>query len=327
MVKAKHVLFLVLIASICSCSEIGRQAPETQVLILSADGRYIVRDYSVLFVNIYEKKGNSTFRSGFTTHYLEKYDAQTGALISKSPKIKKNVAPVFVSGKLIWLREFNPDSGEFDLMALSIDDFREVLSAEKIKAVNHGLRFVPHRVFRLKSDKSRIVLKGNDARNYIIDEQTGAGQLVNADEIENAIPDFSDSNWTTPSARYNFKGNDRRYLVAQTKQGDTRSENDFIQPEVLGSGEDGNFRPAVANGSWFVLSRTTTDNSGFLQVTAVDTSSLATRWSAVMDFEPLPAERKPDNVAITGSSLLVISKKSMGMLDTKTGKWVWKYND
>ncbi len=323
----KRLLSLVTMALVCSCGEIGRQAPETQALILSADGRYIVRDYSVLFVNMYEKKGGSTFRSGFTTHYLERYDAQTGALIRQSPKIKKNITPIFVSGKLVWLKELNPDTGEFDLLAVSLDDFRDVLPAGKIRAVNHGLRFVPHQAFRMKSDKSQIVLKGNDARHYKIDEQTGAAQLVNASETEHTMPDFSGSNWTTPVARYDFKGSDRRYLVAQTKQGDTKSADDFIQPEVLGSRENGSFRPVSANGSWFVLSKTTTDNSGFFLVTAVDTATLATRWSAAMDFGVLPTERKLANVTIAGNGLLAIGKKSMGMLDTENGKWIWKYND
>lgn len=323
----KPLLSLITIAFVCSCGEIGRQAPETQSLILSADGRYIVRDYSVLFVNMYEKKGGSTFRSGFTTHYLEKYDAQTGALISQSPKIKKNITPIFVSGKRVWLKEFHTDSGEFDLAAVSIDDFREVLPAEKIRAVNHGLRFVPHQAFRLKSDKSQIVLKGNDARNYKIDEQTGAAQLVDANEVEHAMPDFSGTNWTTPVKRYDFKGNDRRYLVAHTKQGDTRSDDDFIQPEVLGSRENGSFQPSSVNRSWFVLSKTTTDARSFFQITAIDTSTLKTRWSAAMDFGPSPTERKLANVTIAGNSLLAIGTKSMGMLDTGNGKWGWKYHD
>ncbi len=317
---------LIIIAFVCSCSEVGTQAPETQVLILSADGRFIVRDYSVLFVNMYEKRGNSTFRSGFTTHYLEKYDAQTGALVSQSPKIKKNITPIFASDKLVWLKELNPDSGEFDLLAVSLDDFREVLPSGKIKAVNHGLRFVPHQAFRMKSDKSQIVLKGNDARHYKIDEQTGAAQLVDPKEAEHAMPDFSGSNWTTSTRRYDFKGSDRKYLAAQGKQGDARSADDFIQPEVLGSRENGSFRPFSVGGAWFVLSKTTTDNNGFFQVTAVDTTTLETRWSAAMDFSPLPTESKLANAAIAGNGLLAIGKKSMGMLDTKNGKWVWKYN-
>lgn len=322
----KQLLTVITMALVCSCGEIGRQAPETQALMLSADGRYIVRNYSVLFVNMYEKKGNSTFRSGFTTHYLEKYDAQTGALVSQSPKIKKNITPIFVSGKLVWLKELNPDSREFDLLAVSLDDFREVLTPEKIKAVNHGLRLVPHQAFRMKSDKSQIVLKGNDARHYKIDEQTGTAQLVDTKETEQAAPDFSGSNWTTPVRRYDFKGSDRRYLVAQTKQGDMRSTDDFIQPEVLGTRESGSFRPLSVDGSWFVLSKTTTDNNGFFQITAVDTTTLETRWSTAMDFSPLPTERKLANAAIAGNGLLAIGKKSMGMLDTRNGKWVWKYN-
>lgn len=309
-----------------SCKQIGKQPPETRLMMVSADNKYIVRLYSILNVRYYEKKGGTTFRSGTNTFYLEKYDAATGKLLAKSGKIKQNITPIFITGKHIWLDQWDAGMKNRDAAAISIDDFSESISANTLSNVNPAVKFMPYSAYTLTANPQQLVLKGNDERWYAIDDNTGKGTIVQSNEVKIWKDDFLEDSWKTADVRYDFKGTGRSRLVKKNKKDEWTSNEDFIRPHVFGNTVTKIFSPVTINSCWFVFSKTTSDKNYKWQINALDTANLQSRWVAHYPGEADTKSSDIEKIIIQNSNLLVVTTTAVALLDIKTGKWLWVLN-
>ncbi len=326
---AKQLTFIWLAVTVFigfSCKQVGRQPPETRLMMVSADDKYIIRLYSVLNVHYYEKKGGSTFRSGTNTFYLEKYDAATGKLLAQSGKIKRNITPIFITPKHIWLDQWDADMKNREVAAISIDDFSERISPNTLTDANPAVKFVPYSAYTLTANPQQLVLKGNDERWYIIDDATGKGTVVKNTEVKIWKDDFLNNNWKIADTRYDFRGGGRSVLKKRNKKEEWTSADDFIQPHVFGATLTKNFSPVTVSNNWLVFSKTTSDKNFNWQITGLDTATLQTGWVAHYPGEAGNANKDIQKIVLKNSNLLVVTATTAAMLDIKTGKWLWALN-
>ncbi len=317
------VLLCCITLSTISCKELGKQPPVTESIQLSTDGQSLIRTYSILNVTRYERKGGSTFRSGNMTRYFERIDPLTGHTLSNSGKFKENLTILFVSDKLIWYKKYNQEAKDFDIVAINAQDFTEFLSGKQLLEKNDGLRFNPHRAYRLKNNSAQIVLRGNDERYYTLDETTGKALLVAQDSVNLTMPEFLDNNWEIESYRYRFAGTGRRYLERRKRNEVLRTQEDFISPSVFGKKVNRDFLPISITTNWLVFSKTTNDNTGVWQINLLDTATLQTRWYTTMDFDKVNKKHDIESITLLKEGVLIICDKAVGLLDVKEGSWIW----
>ena len=103
----KTFLFILVtgyLLSMISCSEIGTQPPVWKSGMFSPDGKYYVYTWTEMYITQYSKRGNSTFRSGSSTTYLQIIDCTNGQkLLSKPLKSAEMLTIADIENNHVWL--------------------------------------------------------------------------------------------------------------------------------------------------------------------------------------------------------------------------------
>lgn len=320
---------------LCSCSEIGEQPPENIQLVATPNGKEVIRLYSVLFVTSYSRTGNSVRRSGSSTLYLEKYDANTGRLLSTKPfKLEGNYKILKITNENIWLSRYNIDTQKQELLVLNLIDFSKTFNSTDLAKINNGLGFQPNHLYNNPLNVSGVVLQGDDARVYAINEKDGKATLL-SDSIK---PEhFNDllqklHNVKMATQRLSFEGATRKRLVANrtdwhAKKEPIATQEDFIDPFIAGVFDESiqEDAPVIVDNALLIVSKTKSTNDFQYQFSIVDTAMLKTKWASVLNTGNLGTSSTDelDDIKISDDRILVLTKNVMGEADAKTGKWIW----
>lgn len=332
--KYKFLIAALLLVTLYSCSELGDQPPENVVLMASDDGAIIIRQYSIFHVTSYSKRGNSTSRYGSTTNYLEAFDGTTGEAVSKQAfKLKGNYQLVKVTNTHALLKYYNSQKNKQELLIVNIPQFSKAFDEETLSAINNGLVFNPGYTYYNPTGIPGIILKADDARLYALDEKSGkALQLPDSVDARMINRRFLQlNNIEMDNQRLNFTGSRRKKIVASIKGNNTgntalSSAIDFINPYFVGYyfPKQNKELPLRINDGFLIVSKTKDSNAFEFLLTLIDSSSLQTTWSVALKNEkPENSENDLLDIQLHGSNLLVITKNSMNLLDTKSGQWKW----
>lgn len=332
--KYKHTIAALLLVILYSCSELGNQPPENVVLMASDDGAVIIRQYSIFNVTSYSKRGNSTRRYGSTTNYLEAFDGTTGEAVSKQAfKLKGNYKLIKVTNKHALLKYYNIKKNNQELLIVNIPQFSKAFDEAALSAINNGLIFNPTYTYYNPTGIPGIILKADDARLYALDEKSGKAILlpdsVDARMINRRFLQLS--NIEINNQLLNFTGSRRKKIVATIKGNNTpnaalSSAIDFINPYFVGYyfPQQNKELPLRINNGLLIVSKTKDSNTFEFILTLIDGSSLQTNWSVTLKNEKgESSENDLLDIQLHGSNLLVITKNSMNLLDTKSGQWKW----
>ncbi|HOZ95477.1 MAG TPA: hypothetical protein PKY86_06400 [Niabella sp.] len=334
MIWTIRCITILIFGMICSCNEIGEQPPENIQLLPTNDGSKIVRQYSVLFVTSYSRTGNSVRRAGSSTQYLELYDAATGKLLSpKSHKLEGNFRLLKITNGKIWMSSYNNKTQKQEIQVLNLSDFSKAFDSESLENLNNGLGFSPNQIYYNPPGMSGIIMQGDDARIYQISEETGKASLLPDTLKPKHFHHFflEMNHHKSASHRYDFEGRGRSRLVAKPIAWDSKekiasSQDDFISPILVGQFNEQTIaeRPMTIDGSFAIISKTKTTGDFKYQISLLDTTALRTKWKLELPASPgSSSDDELSDIKPVGDNLLLTSKLFMGLVNAKTGNWVW----
>jgi len=300
----------------------------------SADGSVIVRQYSVFHVTSSTQRGGSTRRYGYSTNYLELYNGATGQIISKKPyTIKGNCQLLKITNTHAWLQIYNRDKNKQELLVVNIPQFTKAYGEDELAKINNGLIFKTNYTYYNPPGISGVLLQSEDARVYSLNEASGKAILV-SDTVKTRMINrrfLQISHIRLAERNIGFNGSLRKHLKAtevdrKKANEDITSSMDFINPYIVGY-----FNPTTSlelpltfNNGFLIVSKTKDNNQFEFQFSLVDSSTLKTNWQSVLKNEK--GETNENNlldIQLHENGLLVITKNSMNLLDTKIGQWKW----
>ncbi|MBK8710866.1 MAG: hypothetical protein IPL97_03125 [Niastella sp.] len=322
---------LILLCNFQSCKEMGSQPPETVSLTATDDGSKIARLYSVFYVSSYTKRSGSTMRYGSSTYYLEMYDGFTGKRLTENPIKLKSRCQVFkLTDKNIWLRSYNNDTKNNELLIINNLDGTVLFNAKTLAAKNKGLSFEPTYEYYNPGVFKGTLLQADDARLYALDESTGLASVI-PDSIHLRMinrPFFEISSTQFGESYINFTGVQRKRLVKKIRNlnsfaSQKESSIDFINPFLLGKlNVLGNKEvPVFYKDCFFVFSQTKSGNQFEWQINMLDTVNLQSKWTAIIHKPGLQSsDNKLTNILLHNNQLLTLGKDNIHLLNVETGK-------
>ena len=330
-------LIVTLILFSCGIGGLGNQPPENVTLMASADGSTIIRQYSVFYVTSSIQRGGSTQRFGSTTNYLELYNGMTGELISaKTYSIKGNCQLLKVTTTHAWLQYYNREKNKQEILVVNIPQFSKAYDEAELVKINNGLIFNTNYTYYNPPSIGGVLLQADDARLYAVDETNGKATIV-PDTIKTRMINrrfLQMGNIQLADRWLSFNGSQRKKLIAKMndrKSGvaDISSETDFINPYFVGYYDPiiSQELPLTMNNGFLIVSKTKDNNKFEFQFTSIDSSTLKTNWQTILNNDKGETnENDLLDIKLHGNGLLLITKKSMSLLDTKTGQWKWDKN-
>ncbi len=332
--RYKYILASVTLPVVFSaCQHLGEQPPENVAFMLSKDGSGIVRQYRVFHVSSYTQQGGKTERIGYSTNYFECYDGITGELRSPQPfSLRENCQLLQVTNSRVWLQVYNRSKNTRELLALTLPDLSRSFDANSLAQKNNGLTFGAIQTFYNPPGIEGVLFQGDDARIYTINETTGMATVI-PDSIQprgisrrflqmNAIH-LVDQN-------ISFTGNQRKKIITKSRLEKNKapilSASDFINPYFAGYYDAPTAKelPFTIGNNLLVVSKTKSGYPFEFQIACVDTANLTTTWSTTI---PAPngenSENNLQDIQPLKQQLLVVTKNTLGSIDTRTGRFTW----
>ncbi len=300
-----------------------------------------------------------THRSGTTTHYMDIYDAQTGQKTTAEPiKLEDGSDLYAVTDTRILLETWDSDKkrNTFKIMDMT---GKEMLDEVQIAKLNNGLVFEAYRLYYNLSQQKGVPMLANDARMYLLDDQTGKATILPDSLVPSKDIDenFESINYLySDSLTYSFEGTNRQKITLKTRkykdtvityggsfgnrtisqrmrrENQISSKTDYIRPCLIGEtlyhprgvSPSPKAEPICIDNGYLMLSKTKSSPDGEWQFCLIDKNTLAEKWVTVLKKpEGFAKSNEIKFIKLIGTDLLVFTEKSFSRLNLKTGKWAW----
>ena len=333
----QHFLLLMILTLwlLGGCSFMGRQAPVWRSGTFTPDGKYYVYLYSIYNVSQYSQQGGITHRSGTTEYYLQVLNAVSGEKLLESPRRFDELVDIGdVSNQYVWLssrdvRKERNSLAIFDLSALKLK-----FDAEEIVKLNPDIPFGFGIFYKRNAGSNQAMYEADDGRKYAVDPETGqltpSRDAAPGERLMGYDEDFYQYENSLPGLRELPSGGSRRRLVLEDSTQIT-SDDDFLDPEYLTLDKQtrsDQSTPTVYEGSFFVISKVSRNQSKDYYLTRVDQQTLATIWSTLLpedENEEVSSFSNKCRFYLIGNRLTVANQSHLMEMDLNTGSIAASY--
>ncbi len=326
----KTFLFILVtgyLLSMISCSEIGTQPPVWKSGMFSPDGKYYVYTWTEMYITQYSKRGNSTFRSGSSTTYLQIIDCTNGQkLLSKPLKSAEMLTIADIENNHVWLVSYEI-SKRWAPALFDIDSLKMTFSAKDLISINPSIPMKMQVIgyYNNDSDKSGGLFEAADGRQYIIDPHTG--KFLETTPSRERIDTKDENCYQTTNRIKDIRLGEgtRKKLM----KGNLESKDDFINPEFLAlikNEDEMHATPTIYKNNFFVLSPSFTTDKKEMQLTIMDQDSLSSQWAIA-----LPQNDNEDHTYnkerffLQGDKFLVANTSNICVIDLQKGTIINTY--
>jgi len=313
------------------CSFMGNQPPKWQSGIFTTDEKYYVYTYGQVFVTQYQKRGGSTFSSGFLTSYLQVIDINSGKeMLEKPLKSKEMIEIETIEANQVALWSYKIGKNEYSPAVFDLASLKMKFRAEDLKELNPNVPLKNVNIyFTNTSSNPGIIFEGDDGRKKRINPQTGIITDISGDfeRVENKSSDCDQ----TKSIVENYgmtSGTRQKITKGSGRNSSVTSKDDFLNPEfvVLDDKTDGKKQVTKYNENFFILSQAVTTNKKLMQLTMLDQKSLQTKWNLQLsqNDQEMNAYNK-ERFLLKGNKMFLANPTYILVIDLDKGLITEKY--
>ena len=276
-----------------------------------------------------------THRSGTTEHYLQVINCASGEKLLKSPfRFDEFVRIGDVSNRYVWLSSRDVQKERNSLVVFDLSTLDLKFDAKEIAELNPNIPFGFGIFYERNAGSNRAVYEADDGRKYTVDPETGQLMLSRdatpGERLRGYDEDFYQYEHSIPGLRELPSGGSRRRLALEDSTQIT-SDDDFLDPEYLTldkQSRSDQSTPTLYEGSFFVVSKVSRNQSKDCILTRVDLQTLATIWSLQLpedENEEVSSFSNKCRFYLNGQRLRVANQSHLMEIDLKTGTMAASY--
>ena len=331
----KRIGMILTLSLLAGCSFMGRQAPVWKSGTFTPDGKYYVYLYSVFNVSQYSQQGGITHRSGTTEYFMQVLDCASGEKMLKVPLLFEELVDIGdVSNQYVWLTSRDLRKKRNSLAIFDLSTLKLKFKAKEIAKLNPDIPFGFGIFYKRDTGSNQAVYEADDGRKYAVNPETGQLTLLRnttpGDRLWGYDDDFYQYENSLPGLRELPSGGSRRRLALEDSTQIT-SDDDFLDPEYLTLDKQtrsDRSTPTLYEGSFFVVSSVSRNQSKDYILTRVDQRTLATMWSLVLpedENEEVSSFSNKCRFYLNGQRLRVANQSHLMEIDLQTGAMAASY--